>query len=207
MGGIQGGSPFDEPVNILKASDPAAVAERAGVTWEAAGVNEGHFIVPVINGTVLVDLPEMAVRAAGDLDTFTIKLLTLIYLSSSDGTLPSGSWTAYREFPGGRFYEPVLKRSVEDPLASAFGSDPEAFREVAESLKGKAQKFGDAAYSFGLFPRVPILFIIWGSDEEFGARAGVLFDTNCNHHLSTFDLRMGAQEISGRLIKRLRLKK
>ncbi|MCJ7746004.1 MAG: DUF3786 domain-containing protein [Actinobacteria bacterium] len=202
MIGIRGGSPFDEPVNILKSSDPAVVAEKAAVTWEATGAKEGYFIVPVINGTVLVDFPDIAVRSSDDLETFPIKLLTLIYLSNTDGTPPSGSWAAYREFSGGRFYEPVVKRTVEDTLASAFGSDLDAFSDAAESLKGTAREFGDAAYSFSLFPRVPICFIIWRSDEEFPARASVLFDSNCHHHLSTFDLRMGAQEISGRLIGR-----
>ena len=204
MGDIQGGSPFDEPVNILKNCSPVAVAKRAGVEWKATGTKEGLFIVPVLNETVLVDFPEIAVRASNEFDTFSIKLLTLIYLSNSDGTPPSGSWTSYREFPGGLFYEPVVRRSVEDPLASAFGGNPDKFKKAAESLNGKAEESGDAAYSFSLFPNVPICFIIWKSDEEFPARAGVLFDSNCHHHLSTFDLRIGAQEISSRLIRRPR---
>ena len=204
MGGIQSGSPFDEPVNILKNSSPLAVAKRAGVEWEATGPKEGFFVVPVLYETVLVDFPEIAIRASDDMDTFPIKLLTLIYLSKSDGTPPSGSWTSYREFPGGRFYEPVVKRSVEDPMASAFGGNLDEFEKAAQSLEGKAEEFGDAAYSFSLFPYVPICFIIWKSDPEFPARAGVLFDSNCHHHLSTFDLRIGAQEISSRLIRKRR---
>lgn len=202
MGGIQGGSPFDEPVNILKNSSPAAVAERAGVEWEATEAEEGFFTVPVLYETVTVDFPEIAVRASDDLGTFPIKLLTLIYLSNSDGTPPSGTWISYREFPGGRFYEPVVQRNVENPLASAFGGNLDKFDKAAESLGGKAEEFGDAAYSFSLFPRVLICFIIWKSDPEFPARANVLFDSNCHHHLSTFDLRMGAQEISSRLIRK-----
>lgn len=202
MVSVQSGSPFDEPVNILKSSNPVEVARKAGVTWETTGAGEGRLIVPVIHKDVMVEFPGVVVNAPEDLDTFTVKLLTLIHLSYTDGTAPSGLWTAYREFPGGRFYEPVVKRSVEDPLASEFGDDLDAFRKTAQSLKGKAQEYGNASYSFSLFPHVPILFIIWGSDDEFPARASVLFDSNCHHHLSTFDLRMGAQEISGRLIKK-----
>ncbi|MBK5092202.1 MAG: DUF3786 domain-containing protein [Actinobacteria bacterium] len=201
MSGIQGGSPFDEPVAVLKSSNPVAVAEKTGAIWEATGEKEGHLVVPVIHGNVLVDFPGISIRASDDLGTFPITLLTLIYLSNSDGTPPSCSWTAYRDFPGGLFYEPVVKRSVEDPLVDAFGSDLDAFRAAARRLKGTAQDFGDAAYSFNLFPRVPICFIVWSSGPEFPARASVLFDSNCGHHLSTFDLRMGAQEISSRLIR------
>jgi hypothetical protein len=204
MGGTRGGSPFDKPASILKSSSPIAVAERAGVGWKSGVANEGFFIVPVLHENVLVDFPEIVVRAPDDLDTFTLKLLTLIYLSNSDGTPPSGTWASYREFPGGRFYEPVVKRSVEYPLASAFGENLDEFEKVAESLEGKTEDFGDAAYSFSLFPHVPICFVIWRSDAEFPSRAVVLFDSNCHHNLSTFDLRIGAQEISSRLIRGLR---
>jgi hypothetical protein len=202
MEGILGGSPFDEPVGILKNSDPATVAKTAGVDWEAKGTDKGFFTIPVLNETITVDFPGISVRAPGDLDTFSIKLLTLIYLSKSDGAPPSNTWTSYREFAGGRFYEPVFRRTVEDPVASTFGGSIEKFKRVSEMLGGKAEEFGDAAFSFRLFPRVLICFIVWKSDPEFHASANVLFDSNCCHHLSTFDLRMGAQEISSLLIKK-----
>ncbi|MBU4240546.1 MAG: DUF3786 domain-containing protein [Actinobacteria bacterium] len=199
---LKGASPFDEPVGKLRESDPEEVAGRTGAKWlpVGEGAGEGDLVVPVLEGEIVVNFPAVSLEATPGLDSFTLKLLTLLYLCNSDGMPPSGSWVAYREVPGGRFYEPVVARSIEDPLARAFGSNPGEFVRAAETVGGSIERFGDAACSFALFPLVPVCFIIWRSDEEFGARAQVLFDSNCDRHLDAFNLRMGAQEISSRLI-------
>jgi len=197
----RGENPFDEPVRILRSSDPAAIASKAGGRWELSGKNEGRLLLPVLGKTFTVVWPEVAVEAPPGLDSFTLKLLALIYLTASDGTPSSGNWVAYRELPGGRFYEPVVKRSVEDPLAEAYAGVLTGFGPACETLSGKRLSLGDVSCSFALFPNVLLAFIIWKADEEFSARAQVLFDSTCNRHLNAFDLRMGAQEISSRLIR------
>ncbi len=196
----KGENPFDEPTRKLKTADPASVAAKAGARWEPSG-DGGRLLLPVLGGIASVAWPQADVDAPEGLDSFSLKLLSLIYLVSSDGTPPSGKWVAYRELSGGRFYEPVVKRSVEDPLALAFGSDPGGFAAACASLGGAVLSLGDASCSFTLFPNVLLAFILWRADEEFDARAQVLFDSNDTRHLNAFDLRMGAQEISSRLIK------
>lgn len=198
----KGGSPFDEPARILRASDPATIAANSGSIWEKGENGEGAFLVRVLGGEVSISYPALAVSAPEELDSFTVKLLTVIYLSRADGTSPSGKWVAYRELPGARFYEPVMRKSVEEPLSAAFGDDLEAFRSTSVSLGGVEEDFADASYSFDLLPLVRICFLLWRADEEFASRCQALFDSNCPRHLSAFDLRMGAQEISSRLIKR-----
>ena len=197
-----GESPFDEPVSILAASDPERVAALARARWFPELPGEGRMVVQVLPGEITVTYPDIKVHAPVGLDGFALKLLTVIYLGKTDGTMPSGSWIAYRELPNGRFYEPVVRRSVEDPLARVFGDmDLERFRGGSLILGGQPEEFGDAAFSFALFPRVRLCFIMWLADREFPARAQVLFDSASSHHLNAFDLRMGAQEISSRLIR------
>lgn len=196
----KGTSPFEEPVRTLKEADPEEIAGRTGVTWQPEAAGGGLLEVPVLNGLISVRFPEVSVEATPGVDSFTFKLLTVLYLCNSDGTRPSGSWVAYRELPGGRFYEPVVRRSVEDPLVEAFGSRVREFNRAAVSLGGTDLPQGDAAYWFDLFPMVPLSFILWEADQEFPARAQVLFDSNCSHHLDAFNLRMGAQETASRLI-------
>ena len=196
----RGENPFDEPVAQLKESAPETLASLAGARWEAEA-DGGRLLVPVLNGTFAVRWPDITIEASTWLDSFSLKLLCLLYLTHTDGARASGKWVAYRELPGGRFYEPVVKRSVEDPLAKAYENDTARFLEASEKLGGEQLELGDASWSFTLFPNVLMAFIVWQADEEFAARAQVIFDSSAPRHLSAFDLRMGAQEISTRLVK------
>lgn len=193
-------SPFDEPIRIIASRNPREVARLAGATWNEEGEGRGEILLPVLNGVFRVTYPDILISAPPELDTFTLKLLAAIYLSKTDGTPPSGTWKSFRELPGGRSYEVVLKRCVENPLQKRFGSDLDTFDERARKLGGEKEEFGDSSFSFALFPRVKIAFVLWGEDEEFPSRFTLLFDENANKHLGTFDLRMGAEEIGKKLL-------
>ena len=197
----KGENPFDEPRHRLCQADPAEVAARAGAAWEPAGPGAGQIVLPVLAGEARVSFPEVEVEAPRPVGTFSLKLLALLYLANTDGEPLSGEWLAYRELPGARFYEPVVRRSVEEPLALRFGDDGVGFLAACRELGGEEVDFGDAACAFTLFPRVRVAVILWLGDEEFPPRSQLLFDSNSTHHLNAFDLRMGAQEISGLLMK------
>ncbi len=195
-----GENPFDEPVRILKVADPEKVARLAGASWEPAE-GGGKLALPVLDGTISVAFPDVSIEAEPRVSSFVLKLLAVIYLGKTDGTRPGGRWVAYRELPGGRFYEPVVKRSIEGPIAESFGRDLDAFDAAARSLGGAPEEMADRAYSFLLFPRVRVCLALWGADEEFDASASVLFDSGCSHHLNPFELRMGAEAIASRILK------
>ncbi len=196
-----GDSPFLKPASVLKASNPVNIAKKAACALTLEPDGQTAINVPVLNGNVRVLHPSIEIQASEEVNTFVLKLLTVLYLSTTNGADPSGEWIPYRELPGARFYEPVFKRSVEIPLATEFGSDINGFNDACATLGGLRQEHGDIAYSFNLFPKVPLCFVLWVADEEFPANAQVLFDSNCYHHLNAFDLRMGAEEISRRLIR------
>ncbi|MDD5448353.1 MAG: DUF3786 domain-containing protein [Actinomycetota bacterium] len=193
-------SPFDEPMRIIASRNPKEVARLAGATWDEEGEGRGKILLPVLNDIFRITYPDIAISAPKELDTFTLKLLAAIYLSKTDGTSPSGIWKSFRELPGGRSYEVVLKRCVEDPLQKKFGSDLTTFEKRAKKLGGKREELGDSSFSFALFPKVKIAFVLWRGDEEFPSRFMLLFDESANRHLGTFDLRMGAEEIGKKLM-------
>lgn len=199
-----GENPFDQPVNILRNSDPSRVALISGTEWMESVPGEGSIVVPVLGSSIRIAFPEIRVEAPDELSSFPMKLLSLLYLTKTDGSEPSGEWIAYRDLPGGRFYEPVVRRSVEAPLAANFGGDAESFAGASLALGGNMQEFGDASFSFRLFPKVLICFIMWKPDQEFPARAQAIYDSNCSRHLDAFDIRMGAQEISKLLVEKSR---
>ncbi|MBN1289896.1 MAG: DUF3786 domain-containing protein [Actinobacteria bacterium] len=189
-------SPFDKPIEELKSKNPVQVSGDAGVGWSDYGDGTGTFHVPVLNDEIKIGYPGISIEAPGHLQRFTLKLLTVMYLAGADGTyVPSGEWIAYRDVPEGRFYEPVVMRSTEDPLAKLFGADLDHFREASLELGGVKQELGDGSYSFAMFPKVVYCVIVWRGDDEFPARARVLLDSSSHHHLGAFELRMGAEEL------------
>jgi hypothetical protein len=197
----RGEDPFNDPVSRLKSMKGIELAGRAGGEWSGSGEGTGELTVPVLGQSFTVAWPEITIEAPESLGSFSLKLLCLLYLTGTDGTPPSGEWIAYRELPNGRFYEPVVKRSVEEPLAAWYGDSADGFAAACGALSGERLEMGDASFAFSLFPKVRLAFVLWTGDDEFPARAQVLFDSSASQHLNAFDLRMGAQEISGRLIR------
>ncbi len=197
----KGESPFLKPASILRGSDPVRVSRIAGCSSTTEPDGHISITVPVLHGTIKVYHPSMEIQASDEVNTFVLKLLTLLYLAGTNGADPSGKWVPYRELPGARFYEPVFKRSVEVPLALEFGSDPQGFSRACKAIGGSLEDLGDASYAFNLFPKVLLCFVLWAADDEFSAEAQVLFDSAACNHLNAFDLRMGAEEISKRLIR------
>jgi len=196
-----GQSPFDQRVKILKSLSPEEIARNAKVLWEKEDLEKGIFRVPVLSSEIIVSYPQIEISAPQWLSGFSISLLALIYLSRANGTPPSGKWVAFRELPGGRFYEPVVSRSAEEPLANTFGANPKDILKTATLYGGTEESFGDVSVSFNLFPLVRICFVLWQKTEEFSSKCTVLFDSSAHHHLGTFDLRIGAEFISSLLRK------
>jgi len=43
--------------------------------------------------------------------------------------------------------------------------------------------YSDAAIQLSILPRIPITIVIWGLDDEFYARASILFDQNTSEQI------------------------
>jgi hypothetical protein len=70
-----------------------------------------------------------------------------------------------------------------DRFAADYRTDIDAFKEKGMSLAGQPVAARDAAVSLLPLPRVPVTIVLWGEDEEFPARAELLFDETCLEHL------------------------
>ncbi len=49
-------------------------------------------------------------------------------------------------------------------------------------------QYGDAAVRLFPLPRVPVTIILWLEDEEFPARANLLFDSTVDYQISLSDI-------------------
>ena len=177
--------PFAEPGALLAAGDPAEIAERAGISFEA-----GEFRLPFLRWSIFVSHPGLAFRAPPFLDTYVIKLLSLLYMANARAVPLANRWVPYRELKDGRFYAKSFEDTVEERLCGRFGDDIEALRAACESLGGREVEQGDLGMVLDTFPRLPLLFIVWRGDEEFPPNARILFDASATSCLNAFELRM-----------------
>jgi hypothetical protein len=70
-----------------------------------------------------------------------------------------------------------------DNLAKKYGDDKQAFLQRGKDLCAKVQHYGDASIQLLPLPRIPVTIILWGKDDEFPARADLLFDSTCELQL------------------------
>ena len=127
--------------------------------------------------------------------------LMLQYLTQATGTELTGNWISYAELPNGMFHYRPFQTEAVVPLAETFGGQPEKLLQLAHTLGGREIEIGDVGIVIPVFPRLPVAVILWTADEEFPARANMVFDSSAPGYLSTASLYILGAVIARRLIK------
>jgi hypothetical protein len=129
--------------------------------------------------------------------------MLLYYLREADGIPMSDKWIGYRELPGGNFYSQAFQGYSGDRLAKAYGERPEDYAQAARELDGiHLDGLPGVAYAFLPLPRIHLATILYPGDEEFAARASVLFDAAASHYMTTDGLALLGAGLVGRLIQK-----
>jgi hypothetical protein len=114
---------------------------------------------------------------------FLEQLCVLAYLvGARDQPLAGKLVSAEKLDPGGFFFRGSHRIPVEK-LEKAFGCDSRLLDQAGSKLNAKSLSFGDAAIEILVLPRIPLTLIIWVADQEFPARASILFDQTVSAHL------------------------
>jgi hypothetical protein len=71
------------------------------------------------------------------------------------------------------------------PTANKYEKDKNGIIEKGITLGGQINQYGDASIRLYPLPRIPVIFALWLDDEEFPARADLLFDSTCEMQLPT----------------------
>ena len=109
-------------------------------------------------------------------------LAAIVYLIEAKDVDPAGEWVSPRQFPGGyEFFRGPHEMPV-DQIIERFGISKRKFEIACQRLGGHPEPYADAAYSFRLFPRLPVAVLLWVQDEEFPARVAMLVDRTANRH-------------------------
>jgi len=160
-------------------------ARRAKCDYEK---DLGRYINTFLNKKYVVEPSLRRIFAAG-LESqrqdanFLEQLCILAYLINAKDIPLAGKLVGATALAGGEFFFRGLHCLPTDKLARAFGRSPERLYQAAAQFNAKQTEFGDAAIQLPVLPRLPIVFVIWGGDDEFGPRASILFDQTATAQL------------------------
>lgn len=171
--------------------DPLAAAQRCGAEFESDGDGVGgRFSLQFLGADAAIRFPEFEFDAGSPLPPH-VRALLVHYLATSDGSEPVGDWCSFADLPDGRFYSRAFQGYTGDAIARRLGERANELLDAVTSLGGEAlpreelATNADAAWVVPALPRVPVVILWWGADDEFSARAELLFDSTAPRHLPT----------------------
>ncbi|NIM07299.1 MAG: DUF3786 domain-containing protein [Armatimonadetes bacterium] len=168
---------------------PAEIARLAGVEFEEKTGASGRWVFPALGHDWQVSWPELTVLREGRaVPDAAGQIVILNYLACADGRPLSDEWVPWNVFAVGNMTLSRDRPGYLPPLTEYFGNNLAAFKNACEKLDGRPADFGDAAYIFNAFPRIPLLVVYSAGDEEIPAASAVLFDRSASGYLPAEDL-------------------
>jgi len=138
-----------------------------------------RYVVNLLNTEYVVDLADkqiFSVRDSSEPAEFLQQLCVLAYLINAQDLPLSYKLVRAEALPGGQFFFRGIHSLPTEKLEKVFGEHPEALHQIAKQFGAKVREFGDASIEFTVLPRIPLTVVVWKGDEEFRARASILFD-------------------------------
>lgn len=172
---------------LLSDLDPEDVCRRADVSFDRPA---GCFKLRLFSADILVCT--RCRRISGDSPAADVllerlggyaRLSALWYLVGARDIPVSGKLVKPGDMGGGEIYQRGSHVLPLDRIAERYGSDVPGFLARGQELGGKQAEYGDVSLKLFLFPRVPVVLLLWKKDPEFAARAGLLFDSSARLHL------------------------
>ena len=156
------------------------------------GESSGHYVLAMFNTKILISPESRKIwgdSRAADLLLNKLphysRLSALRYLIEAKNIPLSGNLVNPREVNGGMIFSQGSHMLPLDKIIEKYKDNVKAFVRRGITLGGEQLGYGDASVRLFPFPRVPVVILIWKQDEEFPARADILFDSTCSQHLPT----------------------
>lgn len=172
---------------LLAARDPRGVCARAGADFDPG---DGAYRVPSFRWTFTVDPGRRQILSREpDGEAFLkrygsfFRLSVLWYLVQASPVRPAGHLVKPASLSGGEIFFRGSHVLPLAELAANYATRPEAFLACGTALGGVPAAYGNAAVVLFPLPKVPTTVLLWTEDDEFPARADLLFDATCSAHL------------------------
>ncbi|MDN5347062.1 MAG: hypothetical protein PWP65_626 [Clostridia bacterium] len=174
---------YCEAVRKMAAQDPILMAERSGAQYHS---EEKRFSLKYCGQQYYVSFPGGEVWLPGRQQVpISDRTLLVLYLTMASGLPLRGQWLAFIELPGGPHHHAPFMQEAAQPIAQVFGHNPDLLIHASKQLGGNPITMGDKAVVIPALPRIPLAVVLWRADEEFPAKATVLFDASAPTYLDT----------------------
>jgi hypothetical protein len=187
----------------LEKLDGTETAQRAKCQY----INSPEqYIVTLLNTEYSVNLSDRNILSVQSVSTqeeakFLEQLCILAYLINAQNLPLAQKLVAGNTLPGGQFFFRGQHGLPTKKLEEPFGDNPELLHQASAQLGADRCEFGDASISLYMLPRLPLTIVIWGRDEEFEARASILFDQTAASQLPLDALLAAVNLTVGALLK------
>ncbi|MCG2814115.1 MAG: DUF3786 domain-containing protein [Thermodesulfovibrionales bacterium] len=115
--------------------------------------------------------------------SYFFNISALYYLINAKDIPLSGKLVKPAGLKGGEIFFRGSHVLPLEKIAERYGNDKAGFIEKGKNLNGNIMNYGDASVELLPLPRIPVTLILWLSDDEFPARADLLFDSTCEQRL------------------------
>jgi hypothetical protein len=184
---------------VYRELDPHEAAARCNLCFAGGG-----FSLRLMGTEYVADFPDFELREKTGrvIEDEGIRVLVLRYLCKGRWAAPGGRQLSYSEIPWGNLYFRNFEGRCIKRVERSFGGDPEGFSEIferhkqlnAEKLAGK-----ECGWHFEFLNGIFMSIIIWKGDDEFPAKAQILFDDNFPHAFSAEDIAVAGDICISRL--------
>ena len=171
----------------LASMDPVDVCRRSLTVYRSS---VGAYEVSVFNCTVTVTPKGRTIEGASpDCDlilkkmAYFSRLSILHYLIGAQAMPLSGQLVKPSDLKVGQIFFTGSHVLPLNALAAAYARDRDQFLAKGIRFGGKQRPYGDAAAELFPCPRLPVTLVLWREDDEFAARADLLFDATCERHV------------------------
>ncbi len=185
--------------------DPETVCMRTLADYQ---VKQRAYALPILNQDYVILPHQRRIKRLTEGGTLTeeglsteFTLMVLFYLLHAKNIPLARKWISEKDLPGGgTFFRGPHALSV-DLVERKYGQNPESFIEAGKLHGGTPVRFGDKSIALDVFPRIPIIYILWMGDEEFSPKVGVLFDASIESHFTLDIIWVMVNEVSQRLVE------
>lgn len=166
----------------LRTIDPQTAAKHAQCKYDT---EKNEYTVEMLaqEYTVSTDEKRIFSKKPQANTTFLEQLVILAYLINANEAKLAGKLVGPDGLDAGKFFFRGPHALPTKKLEDVFGHDPSLIHKSLDHITGKSCQYGDASIEITVLEKLPLVFVIWAGDDEFPARASILFDKSAAEQL------------------------